>query len=228
MATALRGNIYWHDFGPVTGAELSGNRPALILSNDSLNKSLTTAITIPTSTTEPQERFRRQHIWLNESESYASARQLKSVLQENLGECIGWASSQELEDIITSIIGRIWRGQKPGHLETPQGLRPIQRGTVLQHPAQVEREEATDDLLVLDYNAGNYMAVVVDLEHQARNAASPIAVPVRINGEAGPASALVHRIRSLDMSQRKFTPTAMADTEDTQQAIGKLMRMIEG
>ena len=96
MATALRGNIHWHDFGPVTGAELSGNRPALIVSNNSLNQSITTAITVPTSTTEPQERFRRQHIWLNESESYVSARQLKSVLQENLGDCIGRASTQEL------------------------------------------------------------------------------------------------------------------------------------
>ena len=113
MATALRGNIHWHDFGPVTGAELSGNRPALIISNNSLNKNLTTAITVPTSTTEPEERFRRQHIWLNDSESYASARQLKSVFQENLGECIGRASSQELEDIITSITGRIWREQHP-------------------------------------------------------------------------------------------------------------------
>jgi mRNA-degrading endonuclease toxin of MazEF toxin-antitoxin module len=228
MATALRGNIHWHDFGPVTGAELSGNRPALILSSNSLNKSLTTAITVPTSTTEPQERFRRQHVWLNESESYASARQLKSVLQENLGERIGQASSQELEDIITSIIGRIWREQNPGQLEPPQALRPIQRGTVLQHPGQAEREEATNDLLVLDYNAGNYMAVVVDLEYRARNADSPVAVPVRINSEAGPASALIHRISSLDMSQREFTPTATADTEDTQQAIGRLIRMIEG
>ena len=228
MAAALRGNIHWHDFGPVTGAELSGNRPALIISNNSLNKSLTTAITVPTSTTEPRERFRQQHIWLDESESYAAARQLKSVIQENLGECIGQASSQELEDLITSITGRMWREQTPGQLETPQGLLPIQRGTVLKRPAQAEQEEATSDLLVLDYNAGNYMAVVVHLEHRARNAASPVAVPVRTSGQAGPASALVHRIRSLDMSQREFTPTAMAGTEDTQQVIGRLIRMIEG
>ena len=113
-------------------------------------------------------------------------------------------------------------------MEPTQALRPIQRGTVLQHPGQAERDEATNDLLVLDYNAGNYMAVVVDLEYRARNADSPVAVPVRINSEAGPASALIHRIRSLDMSQREFTPTATADTEDTQQAIGRLIRMIEG
>ncbi len=228
MATALRGNIHWHDFGPVTGAELSGSRPALIVSNDSLNKRLTTAITVPTSTTEPQERFRRQHIWLDASGSYASVRQIKSAPQENLGECIGRASSQELEDIVTSIIGRIWREQAPGQLETPQGLRPIQRGTVLQCPARPGLEEPTDNLLVLDYNAGNCMAVVVQLEYRARNAASPVAVPVRVNGEAGPALALVHRIRSLDLSQRELTPTALADTEDTQQVVGRFIQMIEG
>ena len=227
MAIALRGNIHWHDFGPVTGAELSGNRPALIVSNTALNRSLTTSITVPTSRAEPRERFRRQHVWLNEGESYASTRQIKSVLQEKLGVYIGRASSQELQDIISSITGRLWKEQTPGHLATPQGPRLIQRGTVLEKPGQAEREEGTNGLLVLDYNAGNYMAVVVDLEYRTRNTESPVAVPVRINGESRPASALIHRIRSLDMSRRELTPTAMADTEDAQQAISKLIRMIE-
>ena len=227
MATALRGNIHWHDFGPVTGAELSGNRPALIVSNSLLNRSLTTAITVPTSRAEPRERFRRQHVWLNESQSYASTRQIRSVLQEKLGEYIGRASSRELQDVVSSITGRLWREQTPGHLETPQGTRLIQRGTVLENLGQAGREEGTNGLLVLDYNAGNYMAVVVDLEYRTRSTESPVAVPVRINGESRPASALVHRIRSLDMSQRELTPTAMVDAEDAQQAIGRLLHMIE-
>ena len=71
------------------------------------------------------------------------------------------------------------------------------------------------------------MAVVVDLEYRARNAASPVAVPVRINDQAKPVSALIHRIRSLDMSQREFTPTAMADTEDTHETISRLIQTIE-
>ena len=72
------------------------------------------------------------------------------------------------------------------------------------------------------------MAVVTALEYRARNAASPVAVPVRISGEAGPASALVHRILSLDMSQREFTPRATAVSDDTQQAIDRLIQMIQG
>lgn len=106
MATALRGHIHWHDYGPVTGAELSGNRPALIISNSLLNQKLTTAITVPTSTSEPPQRFRRQHVWLNESKSYASTRQIKSVAQEELGDLIDRASNEELERIITSITER--------------------------------------------------------------------------------------------------------------------------
>lgn len=227
MATALRGHIHWHDYGPVTGAELSGNRPALIISNSLLNRRLTTAITVPTSTSEPPQRFRRQHVWLNQSKSYASARQIKSVAQEELGDLIGRASNEELERIITSITQRLQSQQREGRIETPQGPRLLDRGTVLQETGQAEREEDVNGLLILDYNAGNYMAVVVELEYRRRNIDSPVAVPIRVHGEARPASALIHRIRSLDISQREFTPTAKADAEDTQQAIGRLIQMIE-
>ena len=228
MATALRGHIHWHDYGPVTGAELSGNRPALVVSNNLLNQRLTTAITLPTSKSEPHQRFRRQHVWLNESESHASTRQIKSVRQEELGDLVGRASNQELEHIITSITHRLQSQQRAGRIETPQGPRLLNRGTVLQDTGQAEPEEDINGLLVLDYNAGNYMAVVVELEYRRRNIESPVAVPIRIDGEARTASALIHRIRSIDMSQRDLTPTGTAYTDSTQEAIGRLIQMIEG
>ena len=228
MATALRGHIHWHDYGPVTGAELSGNRPALVVSNNLLNQRLTTAITLPTSKSEPHQRFRRQHVWLNESESHASTRQIKSVRQEELGDLVGRASNQELEHIITSITQRLQSQQRAGRIETPQGPRLLNRGTVLQDTGQAEPEEDINGLLVLDYNAGNYMAVVVELEYRRRNIESPVAVPIRIDGEARTASALIHRIRSIDMSQRGLTPTGTAYTDSTQEAIGRLIQMIQG
>ena len=72
------------------------------------------------------------------------------------------------------------------------------------------------------------MAVVVELEYRRRNIESPVAVPIRIDGEARTASALIHRIRSIDMSQRGLTPTGTAYTDSTQEAIGRLIQMIEG
>ena len=227
MATALRGHIHWHNYGPVIGAELSGNRPALIISNSTLNHRLPTAITIPTSRTEPHERFQTQHVWLNESESYASVRQIKSVFQDNLGDIIGRASSEELQEIMNSITARLVRKQAPRYLETPQGLRLIQRGTVLHDFEKAEHEEQNNSLLILDYNAGNHMAIVADLDHSTRNTESPVAIPVRIEGDAEPASVLVHRIQSIDMSQRDFKLAATASPEDTDNAIDRLMLIIK-
>ena len=53
MPPALRGSIHRYDFGPSVGHELSGCRPALILSNTELNCNLTLAIAMPTSRTPP-------------------------------------------------------------------------------------------------------------------------------------------------------------------------------
>ena len=39
MPSARQGDIHDYDFGPVIGAELSGRRPALIISTDEFNGS---------------------------------------------------------------------------------------------------------------------------------------------------------------------------------------------
>ena len=59
MPTARQGDIHWHDFGPVIGAELSSRRPALVISNDDFNFSpeYDVAMVIPTSTTVPRMRI---------------------------------------------------------------------------------------------------------------------------------------------------------------------------
>ena len=65
MPPARQGDVHWYDYGPVIGAELSGHRPGLIISNDDVNRNLGVAITPPMSTAMPAERFRRQHIFIN-------------------------------------------------------------------------------------------------------------------------------------------------------------------
>ena len=62
MPGALRGNVHWYDYGPVIGAELSDNRPALVISNDVTNRQLELCITAPMSTAMPDVRFRMHHI----------------------------------------------------------------------------------------------------------------------------------------------------------------------
>ncbi len=45
-----RGEIWMVDFGPVTGPEQAGTRPAVILQNDSLGQVFATTIVVPLTT----------------------------------------------------------------------------------------------------------------------------------------------------------------------------------
>ena len=70
MPGALRGNVHWYDYGPVIGAELSDNRPALVISNDVTNRQLELCITAPMSTAMPDVRFRMHHTRIEEADSW--------------------------------------------------------------------------------------------------------------------------------------------------------------
>ena len=86
MPSAQQGDIRDYDFGPVIGAELSGRRPALIISNNEFNRSHRTAIALPMSRTMPAGRYRtRQHVYAACTGSCASTRQIKPVHQRRLG-----------------------------------------------------------------------------------------------------------------------------------------------
>ena len=84
MPSARQGDIHDYDFGPVIGAELSGRRPALIISNNGFNEGFGTAIVLPMSSSMPAERYRtRQHVHVAGVDSWASTRQVKAVRQRH-------------------------------------------------------------------------------------------------------------------------------------------------
>ena len=51
MPSARQGDIRWYDFGPVIGAELSGRRPALVISDDGFNRAFGMPIVLPMTRT---------------------------------------------------------------------------------------------------------------------------------------------------------------------------------
>ena len=62
MSRIRQGDIHDYEFGPVIGAELSGRRPALVISNDEFNGHYRTAVALPMSTTMPAERYRTRSV----------------------------------------------------------------------------------------------------------------------------------------------------------------------
>ena len=203
---ATRGNIHHCDYGPVIGNELSGKRPALIISTTDVNRKLRVTVTLPMSRTLPKIQHQRNHIHIAGPNSWASVRQIKFIDQGKLGDFIAQATPQEMDKVLETLIERLASTERQTkQIGTTQGVQNIEKGTVWQVQFEdSDKDHLNHPLLILDYNNGNQMAIAIQLQ-QEQSHESQVKVPLEINKLNGmplPATALVHRIRSIDLSAR--------------------------
>lgn len=228
MPSAVRGDVHWYDFGPIVGNELSSNRPALIISNTEFNRRLSLAIAVPTSTSPPQDRYAMNHVRIESTRAWASVRQIKSVEQERLGGKLGEATPEELEEALEVIATLLWRtSASPGVVQTQSGCERVERGSIF-NVAFYDEDESVQHvpMLVLDYNKGNNMAIVVEVE-DSQNPNSDYRRPINMIGSSQPTSALVHRVRSIDFAERDVAKVGTVAESSTQTVIGALMSAID-
>lgn len=223
------GDIYDYEFGPDDGAELSGRRPALIISIAEFNESYGTAIALPMSSIMPAERYRtRQHVHIADTDSWASTRQVKAVHQRRLGVVTGRASPDELDDAIESLARRFTTAHRPGEVVTPEGTLPIETGSLWRLPV-VEPDGRTfpTTVLVIDYNAGNNLAITMEVEDREPRARAPGDVPITVLESNVAATALVQRVRTIDAGERDLTAAGRARPEDMGVVISRFLSMIQ-
>ena len=60
-------------------------------------------------------------------------------------------------------------------------------------------------VLVIDYNAGNNLAITVEIEEREPRPNSPGDVPVTMLGSTVEATALIQRVRTIDVGERDLT-----------------------
>ena len=223
MPPAVRGSIYWYDFGPVIGNELSGWRPALIISNTELNHGLSTAIALPMSSATPSGRHLQNHVFIEAAESWASVRQIKAVDQNKLGNKIADAAAPDLEKAVEILVARLVRSMNSlGSIQTQSGPQRMERGTIWEIPFRAQHGHIQPtQVLVLDYNNGNHMAIAVEVEY-GRPANSRVRIPIEGSGTSQPASALVHRIKSVDVGARAVTKVG-AVHGDSLETVGRTL-----
>ena len=229
MPSARQGDIHDYDFGPVIGAELSGRRPALIISNSEFNEKFGTALALPMSSTMPAERYRtRQHVHVAGSGSWASTRQVKAVHQRRLGAVSGRASIDELDGIIESLARRFAATHRPGQVATAEGITPIVAGTLWRLPV-IGPGGGTffTTVLVIDYNAGNNLAITVEIEERGPRPGSPADVPVTVQGSNIVATALIQRVRTIDVDERDLTAVGGTQPESVGAVISRFLSMIQ-
>lgn len=229
MPRIRQGDIHDYDFGPVIGAELSGRRPALIISSDVFNEHYRTAIALPTSTAMPAERYRaRQHVYIADIDSWASTRQVKAVRQGRLGAVMGRASLGELEDAIESLARRFTTQHSTGEVATPEGVMSIEAGSLWRLPATGSGGRTfLTTMLVVDYNAGNNLAIMVEVEEREPRSSAPGDVPITVLNSDVATTPLVQRVRTIDASERDLTAMGMARPEEVGTVISRLLSMIQ-
>jgi len=92
-----RGDVCWADLKPRSGAEQSGRRPVVVISNDGFNRipAWRSVIVVPLSTSESQARRGPSAILLEppatglESESVALCHQVTTLDRTKLGRRVG-------------------------------------------------------------------------------------------------------------------------------------------
>ena len=225
----MRGDVFHYDYGPPVGHEPAGPRRALVISRDDLGIP-SISIALPTSGQAPPFRHLNQHVEIVDSNSWASVWQVGAVDPGRLGQRAGSATSQELEEVLETLIRRLTSDNRPGTIDARNGPQPVDRGTVwkveIHRPS---RGTSDEQMLVLDYNDGNKMAIAVRMP-SGQQTESPIRVRAGINTPDGgliPATALVHQIRPLDMSERSLERTGTIDKNALAQVRGNLLALLD-
>ncbi len=98
MTKLLNGEMWKVKLYPVRGSEQDGIRPCLIVSPNSMNKSLQTVIVIPI-TTSFKDWPTRVGILVKNTPSQACVEHIRSISKERFSEKLGTASEIEMADV---------------------------------------------------------------------------------------------------------------------------------
>lgn len=106
MAGILRGDIHWADLDPARGHEQAGSRPVLIISHNVFNERSGTVIALALTSQPPLAGFPLT-LELTASElpkrSWVKISQVRTLSVERLGNRIGSASPEELQQVIEGL-----------------------------------------------------------------------------------------------------------------------------
>lgn len=98
----IRGEIWNIVLDPTKGSEQKGLRPAVIISPDSMNKSLDTKVVIPI-TSKTKDWPSRVHVNFKNIEGQAMCEQIRTVSSKRFQKKLGELALDELVQIMSTI-----------------------------------------------------------------------------------------------------------------------------
>ena len=220
MAGVLRGQVLRCDFGPISGAELSGDRCALVLSKDEFNRDNGMAVVAPTTRTSPPELYQDWYVHIADAGSWASLRQIKTVSVHKLGSVEGYATDAELDDARDKIEYIL---ENPGD-DAESGFSPgsVWIADVPGLATGARRQPA----LILDYNGGNAMAIVALAENREQPVTFPYVIPVAAAAGRVPGVVRAHQLRSISATDRLISYAGAVRQQDLEAVRDAIIRLI--
>jgi mRNA interferase MazF len=106
MARVLRGDILWADLDPVRGREQAGRRPVLVISQDVFNERSGTVIALALTSQPPTAGFPLTYPLPSTGlpkPSWVKISQIRTLSIERLGEKLGSAQPEDLDEIIDGL-----------------------------------------------------------------------------------------------------------------------------
>lgn len=106
MAKILRGDILWAELDPVKGHEQSGRRPVLVLSQDVFNEKSGTVIAVALTSQKPHVGFPLVLELTDRKlpkKSWVKISQIRTLSTERLGERLGRATAEELDQVVEGL-----------------------------------------------------------------------------------------------------------------------------
>ena len=94
-----RGEVWWVNFEPAVGGEITKQRPALIISNDAANRHLNRVQVVPLTSSISKLYPSEAYVLLEGQQRKALADQLTTVSKQRLSGLIGRLSEEDVQKV---------------------------------------------------------------------------------------------------------------------------------
>ena len=196
MASLLKGEVRWCDFGPWVDHELSGDRYGLVLSDAPFNRRFDVAVVAPVTGSPPV----LPHLWhipVCLEGSWAVVRQLRKVGASRLDGLLCTASLDQMEEVSHAVIR--WLGEPSPVV----GYETVVPGSIYRAQITGVRSDMYEsDVLVLDYSPGNRMVVVM-VASVGEVGNSKLKVPFQLDGDDRMRVVHPHQMRTISEGRLK-------------------------
>lgn len=98
-----RGEVWWVEFDPAVGSEISKRRPAIIVSNDSANRNLSRVIVIPLTSNISRIYPGEALVQIGSQQSKAMVDQMMAADKSRLKNKLGDVSKVDLTNVEDAI-----------------------------------------------------------------------------------------------------------------------------